>query len=181
MKFQFNVNLSEQDYLDYNMFWMIKSPYGKKQFITLRIISSIIICVIFFVILFWGGILDNVFIGISILIIFLILHQLFFKRFFLGTLKGQVKSLKKSGKMAYSESSVIEFYEDYFMEITHDNKVEQKYSVIERISLLDNKAIYIHINNVMAYIIPWTCFESAEQYDSFLEFIKTKCANIHTY
>lgn len=181
MKFQFDVNLSEKDYLDYNMFWMTKSPYGKKQLITLKTMSSIIICVTFFILLFIGKILTDLFIGIIFLVIFLILDQLFFDRFLLWTLKSQLKALKKSGKMGYSQSSVIEFYEDYFTEITPDNKMEQKYSVIERVSLVDNEIIYIHVNNVMAFILPLRSFESKEQYESFLQFIKTKCANIDTY
>lgn len=181
MKFQFNVNLSEQDYLDYNMFWMTKSTYGKKQMTTLKIMSSIIICVTFFILLFIGKIFTNLFIGIILLLLFLILDQLLFDRFLLWTLKGQLKALKKSGKMGYSQSSVIEFYEDYFIEITPDNKMEQKYSVIERVSLVDNEIMYIHINNVMAFILPLRCFESKEQYESFFEFIKAKCANIDTY
>ena len=67
----------------------------------------------------------------------------------------------------YSPSSVIEFYEDVFIETTPDNKTEQKYSAIERISVVDNKVVYIHVNNIMSYILPFSCFESKEQYNEF--------------
>ena len=67
------------------------------------------------------------------------------------------------------------------METTPDNKTEQKYSVIERISVVDNKVVYIHVNNIMSYILPFSCFESKEQYNEFFEFIKTKCSNIDIY
>ena len=83
--------------------------------------------------------------------------------------------------MGYSPSSVIEFYEDSFVETTPDNKTEQRYASIERISIVDNKMIYIHVNNIMAYILPLSCFETKEQYDEFFEFIKTKCFNIDIY
>ena len=97
------------------------------------------------------------------------------------TLKASIKSLRKKGKMGYSPTSVVEFLNETFIETTPENKTEQKYSSIERISLVDNKMIYIHVNNVMAYIIPVSCFESAEQYQSFLDFIKTKSTNIDIY
>lgn len=42
MKFQFNVNVNDQDYLDYNTFWMIRSPYGKKQIKTFRITITVL-------------------------------------------------------------------------------------------------------------------------------------------
>ena len=43
MKFQFNVNTCDQDYLDYNKFWMLRSHYGKKQMTTFRIVIAVII------------------------------------------------------------------------------------------------------------------------------------------
>ena len=67
------------------------------------------------------------------------------------------------------------------VEITPDNKTETNYSAVERISIVDNKMIYIHVNNVMAYILPISCFESTEQYNSFMDFIKTKCSDIDVY
>ena len=96
-------------------------------------------------------------------------------------MKGQIKMMKKSGKMGYSPESLIVFSEETFSETTPENKMEHKYSVIERLSIVDNKTIYIHINAIMAYILPLRCFESLEQYNAFMEFIKTKCNNINFY
>ena len=43
MKFQFTINTNDQDYLDYNKFWMLRSHYGKKQMTTFRIVIAVII------------------------------------------------------------------------------------------------------------------------------------------
>ena len=83
--------------------------------------------------------------------------------------------------MGYSPVSEMEFYDESFIEITPDNKSEQKYSAVERVSVIADKVIYIHTNNVMSYILPLCCFESKEQYKDFLDFITTKCSNIDTY
>lgn len=83
--------------------------------------------------------------------------------------------------MGYSPESVIEFYEDSFKETTPDNITEQKYSAIERISVVDGKMIYIHTNNILAYMLPISSFSSNEQYNDFFDFIKTKCKNIDIY
>ena len=45
MKFQFTINTNDQDYLDYNKFWMLRSHYGKKQMTVFRIIFAVIIIV----------------------------------------------------------------------------------------------------------------------------------------
>ena len=83
--------------------------------------------------------------------------------------------------MGYSPESVLEFYDDCFVETMPDGKIEQKYSAIERVSIVDNKMIYIHVSNVMGYMLPMACFESIEQYAKFFDFIRTKCANIDVY
>ena len=83
--------------------------------------------------------------------------------------------------MGYSPASDMEFYDECFIETTPENKCEQKYSAIERISVITDKVIYIHVNNVMSYILPFSSFESGEQWNDFLSFIKTKCANIDVY
>ena len=181
MKFQFNVNVNDQDYLDYNTFWMIRSPYGKKQIKTFRIIIAVLFAIFISISLFSGGFsLESIFCVIPMVIV-ISLTQIFLTRFFSWSLKGHIKTLKKSGKMGYSPESVIEFYEESFVETTPENKTEHKYSAIERISVVDNKMIYIHVNNVMSYMLPLSSFESKEQYDSFFDFIKTKCANIDIY
>ena len=83
--------------------------------------------------------------------------------------------------MGYSPVSEMEFYDECFVEITPDNKTEQKYSAIERVSVITDKVVYIHVNNVMSYILPLSCFESKEQYNNFLDFVRSKCANIDVY
>ena len=181
MKFQFNVNINEEDYLDYNKFWMLRSHYGKKQMTTLRIIFAVIIGVYILISLYGGNFTFDSFIGIIPMAILLILFELLLSPLFVLVLKSHLKSLKKKGKMGYSPSSVIEFYEDSFIETTPDSKNEQKYSVVERVSVVDNKVIYIHVNNIMSYILPFSCFESSERYNEFFEFIKTKCSNIDIY
>lgn len=181
MKFQFNVKLSEKDYIDFNMFWQIKSPYGRKQFIGYRIIIAIM-----FLIMVGLGIFNNTLSTSSIVdfipaFVFLSVAEIFLSKFLSWFYKWHIKSLSKKGKLGYSPESVVEFYEDYFSEITTENKTEHKYTAIERISIVDNKAIYVHTNSLMAYILPLSCFVNTQQYNNFLEFIKTKCNNVDAY
>ncbi len=181
MYFRFNINISDKDYLEYNKFWMIKSPYGKKQIAQYRVILAIFFLVISFVYLIFRDFSTDAFIGIIPYWILFAIVQLLFNSFFVWILKGQLKSLRKKGKMGYSPVAEMEFHEETFVETTPENKTEQKYTAIERVSVIADKVIYIHVNNVMSYILPRSCFESKENYDAFLEFIKTKCANIDIY
>lgn len=181
MKFQFHVNLNDKHYLDYNIFWIMRSHYGKKMMVGFRVIIAIIFCVSMFKVLYDGGFSPVSFISIVPMVVVLGVLELLISPLFVLYFKVYFKSLKKKGKMGYSPSSVVEFYEDKIVETTPDNRSEYKYSGVERISLVDNKAIYIHLNNIMAYILPLSCFENVEQYNTFLEFITTKCVNFDKY
>ena len=113
-------------------------------------------------------------------LLLLILFQALLIPFYTLFLKLHLKSLNKNVKPLYSATSHLDFCEDIFIETTPDNKTEQKYSCIERVSIYNNY-IYIHINAILAYILPRSAFESDEQYAGFIEFIKTKCSNVDIY
>ena len=181
MNFRFNVNVNDRDYLEFNTFWVLRSSYGKKQIKNIRIFLTALFVLFIFIALIIGKFTAESLLGIIPIVIVLLLAQIFLTKFFAWSLKTTIHTLRQSGKMAYSPESVMEFSEDSFIETTPENKTEQKYSAIERVSIVDNKMMYIHINNVMAYMLPLSCFESKEQYDDFLTFIKTKCANIDIY
>ena len=181
MHFKFNINLTDKDYLDYNIFWMLKSPYGKKQIITFRIVFIVLVGAISILSLCGGGFSKEAFIGIIPYFILLVILQIALNPFFVWVLKGNMKALQKKGKMGYSPVSEMEFYDNSFLETTPTNKTEQTYTSVERISILADKVIYIHVNNVMSYIIPITFFNSKDEYNDFLKFIKTKCSSIDTY
>ena len=83
--------------------------------------------------------------------------------------------------MPYSQSSVIEFFEDSFTETTDTNKTEHTYSAIEKIWVIGEKYVFIYISSVSGYIIPFPAFDSFKQRGEFLEFIKGKCPEIKYY
>lgn len=178
MKFQFNIDLTDKDYTDFNVFWQTKSRYGKKMLITLRIFL-LLLCFVPTL----SAVLDMGFSAESVIpgILWIIIIQLLVVPFFKLTAKIYIKILIKNGKAPYSPHSVLTFYEDSFTEETEDIKTEVKYSGIDRISIVENKLIMIHTNSVQAYLMPAICFGSDIKYNSFKEFIKTKCAAVDTY
>lgn len=178
--FKFNVNLTDNDYLEYNKFWNFRSHYGKHQLITMRIVLAVVIGIFMLAVLIMNGFSKDGFIGIIPLAILLALMEIFLKRYVTYTLKAQLNSLKKKGKVAYSPVSVLEFYDDYLVETTENNKTEQKYSSIERVSIIRG-TVYFHVNSIGAYILPITAFENKDIYDKFVEFIKTKISIIDRF
>lgn len=181
MKFEFNVNVDDNDYLDYNAFWLLRSHYGKKQMLNFRIFIAVIFGLGILYVLHSGGFTLVSFIATLPMLILLVVMELLFSPFYIFFLKGYLKSLKKRGKMGYSPASIIAFHEEFFIETTPNNKTEYKYSAVERISIIEDKVVYIHLNNILSYILPFSCFENKEQYNEFIKFMKTKCTDIDRY
>ena len=76
--------------------------------------------------------------------------------------------------MPYSNYSVLEFYDDYFVEQTENTKTEVQYDAVFKIRINNSKAIYIYQNAVLAYIIPLDVFESNTDREKFIDFISQK-------
>lgn len=181
MKFRFSISVTDQDYLDFNKFVMFHTPYGKKQMRMLRIMYAVIGLL--------GMIVSLMLQGISFFSVFTVLFwigilvalQLILKPLQNWALKSNIKRLKKSGKMPYSPQATVEFYDDYVIDDDGCAKAQRTYASFERVSVVPGKAVYLHINSLMGYMIPYATFESEEQYGEFLEFIKEKIATVNCY
>ena len=178
MRFKFNIHVTEKDYLDYNRFWQFQSPYGKKQIISLRVIFALLFGIAAIATLIGGDFTIDSIIEAAIFMVAMAIFQFILPTILAWSLKRQIKVLKKKGKMAYAPEATMDFYEEIFTSKTPESKTETKYTTIERISVVRDKAIYLHVNNVMAYIIPIKSFASNEQFESFLTFIQSKCTNL---
>lgn len=181
MKYRFEVNLNDNDYIAYNQFYMINSKSGKQSIAGFRIILSVVLGLVIAVLMIAKGFTLDSLIDVSPYVILLILCHVFLKKYFAWSAKIAVKNAKKNGKAAYSPHTVFEFYDDYFVSIDDYSRTEQKYSVIEAVSVIRGKYVYIHLNSVASQIITYSAFESEEQYKDFLYFMSGLCGGIDYY
>ena len=172
--------MTEQDYLNFNVFVAFKTPHGKKQMVGTRLLIAMIYCVpaLFLLILGRFSVVSIVF--AALLMAGFIYNQLMFNRRMARSVTKYIEKLKTQGKLPYSPFSTVEFTEDGIVENEENSRTEYRYSVIERISITGD-AVYIHLDTVRAIILPFSCFEAREQYEAFLGFISTKCPNIVRY
>ena len=101
--FKFNVNITDNDYLDYNVFWMTRSHYGKKQITKLRIFIAVLIALYISAMLFSGSFASGTFLSSMPLVIFLaFLFAISIYSFFI-ICKGELLPFAKtySGEICY--------------------------------------------------------------------------------
>lgn len=98
MLYKFNTHLSEKDYLDFNIFTLLKSHYGKKQLLSLRILIAVITLILSIISLYGGGFTLSSFLGIIPLLILMTVFEILLNPFFKLTIKSQLRSMYKKGK-----------------------------------------------------------------------------------
>lgn len=85
----------------------------------------------------------------------------------------QIKMIKKEGKLPYGKEVFARFDDQLFMETANGNESKIDYANIEKIAV-GQKAIYIYIGAIQAFIIPFSVFEDEEKREEFLTFLNHK-------
>ena len=143
MLFNFNVNLSEEDYFKFNKFVMLRSHYGKKQVRQLRILLAVLSLFLMLLLAFAWDFSFSTLIGMIPIAILTVVLEITISKVLTMLLKWQINGMKKNGKITYTPTSVMEFYDERLVEISEDSKTELSYSGIERVSVVFEDAIYI--------------------------------------
>ena len=181
MRFGLHVSVSEDDYLKFNQFTMLSTAYGKEQMRKLRITLAVIGAVFAFIILLQNGFGLSSLWGIVPILAVVGALEYFLPRWVRFTVKTQIEDMKKKGKLAYSPKAEVEFYEDQLVEITPESRDEVKYSAIEAVCVVRKSALYLYMDTVRAYLLPYSSFESDEQVCELVEFLKTKIKNVQAF
>ena len=170
MIFQFNIVLTEEDYLNFNYFHNLRSDFGKRSIKNFRILT---VCMFFFFLtlsLLRHGLTTAVFVYVFISVVLNLLIVPIVKM----SVRGSIQAAKKSGRLGYDPYSTLEFYDDFLTEITEKGKQELKYFAVEKIHVVNGKYIYVYTSSVMAFIIPFSAFVSLEHYNAFMSFLSSK-------
>ena len=181
MLFQINKTLSEEDYLAYNIFQATESPYGKRMIRKRKIAILIYVATILLLVAFWLGWTTFAIIYVAAFGLLTLLYILLLKKLVIRSVKAQIKQLKKTGKSLFTPTSTLEFYEDYFVEISPSVRSEQKYAAIERIYVVKDRYIFMYFSSTGAYVLPIVQIKEQIDQEEFMAFLSRKCANIEYY
>ncbi len=171
--YQFNYQLSDSEYLEFNKYHLYNDPTNKKRAMRLRLVFPITFLLMLLVLLVNNedsSIIVGSIVFFTVLSVgwgFLVKPYLFF------VTKGYIKALKKTGKLPYAKDIQMQFEENDIYEKTDVAETKMNYSKIQK-AVCGSNAIYIYINTLQAMIIPFSAFENENQRIDFLAFIDTK-------
>lgn len=181
MPYKFHVDTDDKGYLKLNEHHLLSTFYGKKQLVKFRLLIAVLLAVISAVILcLYESTFERILFAVLMSICALV-FVLLTPKYLLYVVKRAVKSMKKLGKLPYTPSADIEFSEDSLTETTDTARTELKYSVIERVTVIDLEVILFHTNTAQFYFLPYSAFRTVDEQNAFLEFIAEKFKLIDYY
>ena len=175
MKFTFD--LTERDYLDFNLFTMENHNIIKKQKKYLRLLFTAIPFLVFLVDWLLKGRFRPVFAEVVCFIaiaIFSILIWFYFpKRYNKIIQKNAEKILFKEGRVNILGKRELFFEEKSIRYVTEYEEGVTKYEMITEMKEADT-AIYLYTSPATAIMLPLRAFESEKEKKEFIHFIDTR-------
>ena len=181
MNYIFDIFLTEEDYIDFNIFHLSRSVYGKKHQRVLRIMLAVIFAAAA-LINFWAEGISPVTVAYALLLGVLGLMMTAFYGKFSGFLtKLSIGSLKKSGKMAFSPESRVGFTDEGILEITPEGRTEKRWETVERLCILEGKVWYLFTNNIAAFILPVEQLRAQTDLAEFRKYLESKVPEVDVF
>lgn len=178
MHYQLKLILSEEDYLAFNQFHSLQSPFGKKMVRKSQIffVCAMVVLTALIFLVFGRTIFAMAYAGVMAL--FTVVYLLLFKKIVRRSIKAQIKHMKSASKLPYDPESTLEFYEDALVEMAAGKRLEQSYDVLERICIWGEDYIFLYSSSVNAYILPMAQVKEQVDAEAFLNFLSQKCKTV---
>ena len=167
----FDVDITEDDYINFNIFTTFNSEQGKKMILMGRMLGICISLLVMLVLVIAGAstyliICEAVFLTIFSIVIFFRYPGMVKKRIRKGIIK-----MKDEGKLPYVEKATLEFREDELFENRMDGTKLMPYTDFIDACVTDD-CIYLRQGAQMAVLLPKRCLGDRE--GELLEFLATK-------
>ena len=171
--FKFIFTLSDDDYFEFSKHALLNSAVWKRRLNLIRILPIIIWLFAIFVFFIRKADLNLIIIESILLAAYSVVIFVLSKPLLLLLLKRRIGRVKKYEKLVSGMEVTLLFENEFFLETTSQSEAKLKYSVIERIDKAE-KAVYLYVGAVKAYIIPLNAFADDEIKKQFIIFIKDK-------
>lgn len=183
MAYQFSYLLTDDDYIDFQLFCFYEQHFGAKRGKFHRHwhwLLPLAVAVLLVPIILWAwanpvlptiafALLVGSFVCALYIFVFSLLGRN--RRFTRFRIKRVAKKLKARGKLPYHANVALSFGEDGLLEIADGIEQKVPYEHIQKIAV-DREAFYIYIDLLRGFILPFSVFESPEQREEFLAFFQ---------
>lgn len=181
MLFRLNINLTDEDYFQYNRFHALETPQGKQSIKKAHTIFVLTIVVLSAMILSLQGWTLSSKLYCLAIGVWVIIYFATYKNTLDKNLRKQINRLKETGKLPFDPRSILEFHEDRLVEITDDTHTERRYVSIERVYVYKDSYIFLYKSSMGAYVLPLPQVRAQVNQEDFIRFLSQKCNTVEYY
>ena len=166
---QLNINVSEEDYLQYNIYHAEHAPNYKGTLIALGLLVPVVcLALTYFAIqrvspLLWG----------ATAVIASVVWMLTMPWRYRKIVKKQVKRLTQKNNEFVGQFS-LSLLDNHILYEGNSERIEVGYNRLAKV-IQDKQYIYLFLGSLSAFIIPPSTFETKEQAQAFLQILQEKC------
>jgi hypothetical protein len=178
MYFRFDKTMTDEEYINFNIFISRNTEEGRlqhKHILLVRALTSFLMCLIVFSLSASLALTVFMFVILSVFFAVCAVRQDSFTR---NNVKRSMKMYEKSGKKLYTPYAVMEFTDESFIETAEGIRTEVLYSVVKSVKIKNGDCIYIDVNKRGYYTLPFKAFRSNEECNIFIDFLRTRVANV---
>lgn len=178
MRYEFQIRLTEADYLSFNVFHLTRSPYGRQTSCRLKGLVAGMFAVAVAAAFLYGGVNASTVLYAVLMALLGGAFLLKYDRFVGRSMARTIKQMTKTGKMPYAPDSQVIFDGDVILEITPEQRTERTWSGVERLCMVDGKVWYLYLNNASGFILPVDQLRAQTDFDEFLRYVTEKCPRL---
>ena len=168
---KFDIHLTEEDYIAFNIFHRFHSPRSRKYLLFFRLLWFVVSILFLLVLLITGAKPSQIW---PEAVILLGLSAFFYFRYPGSVKQGirrQIEKIKAEGKLPYNAEETIEFTDDQIVGVTDHSENRWQYSDIVKICA-DEEHIFLYTGAVQTIVLPLRCL--GEEKDALLSLLRDK-------
>ena len=167
--YEFKYQVTEKEYLDYNIYHMNTSPDMKKRFLFYRLMVPLFL-VLWAVVTYDPA--RNLTIQILFVLGFSVLWFFLVKPLLIWSVTRRISRMGKTGKLRFEQENTVRFADDEMVTIVEEQEIKAAYAALERIAVYGT-TMYIHGREAV-YLLPLSVFASGAEQDAFTQFLQGK-------
>lgn len=152
----YKINLNEEDYLLFNIFYAGNTKTGKRSANLTRLVFPLFSVLMVQVFFFAGAAYGLIATEAAILAFVSVVWWVTAPKLMEKMIRRNIGRMKKEGKLPYHADAMVEFQDDEIVEISEQGEIHIPYMDIENV-YFEREYLYIFYGAVQAFIIPCRC------------------------
>ncbi|MBR5529639.1 MAG: hypothetical protein IKU57_04100 [Oscillospiraceae bacterium] len=181
MRYQLDIALTEDDAIEFEAFHLFKTKEGKAKVRKARMQELTVLLILIATVLIISGWTKNTALYVILVVIYDFIRMLLYKKIIYWRMKRHLKKLNKAGTLLANAVSKYEFYEDSLVEINEGTRIEQSYSKLQCVRVVENRYILLCPDDQIVYVLPISQLTAQVDKIEFLNFITQKCNTVEYY